>query len=82
MLKKKLNDEANSIKDKLWKIKTSHTGEDRILDYCFEGVKSSKDKLFEKIKDITKGNQSTRSIDDLKKELSKIGENTQEKYHK
>ncbi|WP_334086322.1 AAA family ATPase [Helicobacter typhlonius] len=77
-LEKKLNDEANSIKDKLWKIKTSHTGGDRILDYCFEGVKSSKDKLFEKIKDITKGNQSTRSIDDLKKELSKIGENTQE----
>ncbi|WP_416831118.1 AAA family ATPase, partial [Helicobacter ganmani] len=77
-LEKKLNDEANSIKDKLWKIKTLHTGGDRILDYCFEGVKSSKDKLFEKIKDITKGNQSTRSIDDLKKELSKIGENTQE----
>ena len=77
-LEKKLNDEANSIKDKLWKIKTSNTGGDRILDYCFEGVKSSKDKLFEKIKDITKGNQSTRSIDDLKKELSKIGENTQE----
>ena len=77
-LEKKLNDEANSIKEKLWEIKTSHTGGDRILDYCFEGVKSSKDKLFEKIKDITKGNQPTRSIDDLKKELSKIGENTQE----
>ena len=77
-LEKKLNDEANSIKDKLWKIKTSHTGGDRILDYCFEGVKSSKDKLFEKIKDITKGNQPTRSLDDLKKELSKIEENAQE----
>ncbi|WP_297570799.1 AAA family ATPase [uncultured Helicobacter sp.] len=77
-LEKKLNDEANSIKDKLWKIKTSHTGGDRILDYCFEGVKSSKDKLFEKIKDITKGNQPTRSLDDFKKELSKIEENAQE----
>ena len=77
-LETELNDKTNSIKGKLWQIKTSHTGGDRILDYCFEGVKNSKDKLFEKIKDIAKGNQPTRSIEDLKKDLSQIAENTQE----
>jgi len=32
--------------DEIWKIKTTYTGGDRVLEYCLEGLKGQKDKLF------------------------------------
>ncbi|MDD2790350.1 MAG: AAA family ATPase [Sulfurimonas sp.] len=67
--KKKLSDVAETI----WEIKTTFSGGDRILDYCLEGVKGSKDSLFNHIKSLIKSPiKPTKTTDDLKNEVSKI----------
>lgn len=67
--KKKLSETTK----KIWNIKTTFSGGDRILDYCLEGVKGSKDGLFNHIKSLVKpSNKPTKITDDLKKEISKI----------
>ncbi|UXC28776.1 AAA family ATPase [Aliarcobacter butzleri] len=67
--KKKLSEAT----EKIWNIKTTFSGGDRILDYCLEGVKGSKDALFNHIKSLAKPLiKPTKTTDDLKKEISKI----------
>lgn len=67
--KKKLS----GVTEEIWKIKTTFSGGDRILDYCLEGVKGSKDSLFNYIKSLVKAsNKPTKTTDELKKEISKI----------
>ncbi len=67
--KKKLSETT----EKIWNIKTTFSGGDRILDYCLEGVKGSKDALFNHIKSSAKPlTKPTKTTDDLKKEISKI----------
>lgn len=67
--KKKLSD----ISDEIWKIKTNFSGGDRILDYCLEGVKGSKDSLFNHIKSLLKPEtKPLKTTNDLKKEISQI----------
>ncbi|MGE4509479.1 MAG: AAA family ATPase [Sulfurimonadaceae bacterium] len=67
--KKKLSEAT----EKIWNIKTTFSGGDRILDYCLEGVKGSKDSLFNHIKSLVKPSlKPTKTTDDLKKEISKI----------
>ncbi|QIR78987.1 AAA family ATPase [Sulfurospirillum diekertiae] len=67
--KKKLSEST----EKIWNIKTTFSGGDRILDYCLEGVKGSKDVLFNHIKSLAKPLIKPAKItDDLKKEISKI----------
>lgn len=59
--------------DEIWKIKTTFSGGDRILDYCLEGVKGSKEALFNHIKLLKKPlEKPKKSTDDLKKEISQI----------
>ena len=68
--KKKKFSEAT---EKIWNIKTTFSGGDRILDYCLEGVKGSKDSLFNHIKSLVKPSlKPAKATDDLKKEISKI----------
>jgi hypothetical protein len=67
--KKKLSE----VTKKIWNIKTTFSGGDRILDYCLDGVKGSKDSLFNHIKPLVKPSlKPTKTTDDLKKEISKI----------
>ncbi|MDK9694628.1 MAG: AAA family ATPase, partial [Sulfurimonas sp.] len=67
--KKKLSETT----EKIWNIKTTFSGGDRILDYCLEGVKGSKDALFNHIKSLAKPlTKPTKTTDDLKNEISKI----------
>lgn len=67
--KKKLS----GVTEEVWKIKTTFSGGDRILDYCLEGVKGSKDSLFNYIKSLVKpSDKPTKTTDELKKEISKI----------
>lgn len=67
--KKKLSEAT----EKIWNIKTTFSGGDGILDYCLEGVKGSKDSLFNHIKSFAKPSlKPTKTTDDLKKEISKI----------
>ncbi|MBK2266513.1 AAA family ATPase [Francisella philomiragia] len=69
--KKKRN--LSEATEKIWNVKTTFSGGDRILDYCLEGVKGSKDVLFNHIKSLVKlPTKPIKTIDDLKKEISKI----------
>ncbi|MFZ2783711.1 MAG: AAA family ATPase [Sediminibacterium sp.] len=63
----------------VWKIKTDYSGGDRVLEFCLEGYKGSKDSLFTHVSQLAKPtSKPTKSIDDLKNELQSIsGENAQ-----
>ncbi|MDD7401700.1 MAG: AAA family ATPase [Eubacteriales bacterium] len=43
---KEHTESSDQIKEKIWEIKTDYSGGDRVLEFCLEGLKSSKDKLF------------------------------------
>ena len=48
--------------NRFWQIKTQYTGGDRVLEYCFTGLKSSKELLL------------NHSIDQLKEEIQRLNE--------
>lgn len=73
----KLQDNADSIdqrktiaENNIWAIKTEYTGGDRVFEYCLEGLKGQKEKLFNflvtQAKPVVK---PTTTIDQLKDEL-------------
>jgi wobble nucleotide-excising tRNase len=81
-----LETEKNSISKKfekakqtVWKIKTDYSGGDRVLEFCLEGHKGSKDNLFNHIQGLTKPtDKPTKNIEALKNEVQAImGENAQ-----
>lgn len=83
---KELDAEKSAIRKKfenakqtVWKIKTDYSGGDRVLEFCLEGHKGSKDNLFNHIQGLTKPTEKpTKSIEDLKNEVQAImGENAQ-----
>jgi wobble nucleotide-excising tRNase len=47
--KKALEEEQDQIIGKVFDIKRKYSGGDRVLDYCLDGVMSSKDKLYERL---------------------------------
>ena len=56
--------------DLIWKIKTQYTGGDRVLDFCFTGLKGSKETLFHHVISVKLlPNASTEDIDQIKKEI-------------
>ena len=62
-----------AAKDKVWELKSKYYGGDRVLDYCLEGVKSSKANLFTRVKDtIVNPDEELRPIDVLKQELVQL----------
>ncbi|HTG64743.1 MAG TPA: AAA family ATPase [Flavobacterium sp.] len=76
-----INQKAENAKNTLWKIKTDYSGGDRVLEFCLEGYKGSKDNLFNYIIELPKPNQKpTKSIDDLKKDLQSISGDNAEKH--
>ncbi|TYP99238.1 wobble nucleotide-excising tRNase [Tenacibaculum adriaticum] len=76
-ISKKLENAKNTI----WKIKTDFSGGDRVLEFCLEGHKGSKDNLFNHIQGLTKPNDKpAKSIDDLKNEVQEIMGDNAQKY--
>ncbi|MEO6136326.1 MAG: AAA family ATPase [Ginsengibacter sp.] len=77
--KSSLNQKQNTAKDTVWKIKTDYSGGDRVLEFCLDGYKGSKDNLFSHIIGVTKPTaKPTKSIEDLKIDLQSIsGDNSQ-----
>jgi DNA repair exonuclease SbcCD ATPase subunit len=73
------NNNENKVKNKIWEIKSDYTGGDRVLEYCLEGLKGNKDKLFKHLIDIEKHQvKPDKIVSDLKKDLEAItGENAQ-----
>jgi wobble nucleotide-excising tRNase len=66
-------------KNKIWEIKTSYTGGDRVLEFCLDGLKSDGKKLLAFVEELTKpDNQPTKTIKMLKEDVqSLVGDNAQ-----
>ena len=61
--------------NRFWQIKTQYTGGDRVLEYCFTGLKSSKELLLNHIVGLAKpSNKLVDSIDQLKEEIQRLNE--------
>ncbi|WP_077462236.1 AAA family ATPase [Rodentibacter caecimuris] len=85
---KKKNDERDNLKnlfdnqkkqtiDTIWEIKTQYSGGDRVLEYCLDGVKNSKENLFKYISNITKpSTEPAKNIEEIKREVSIFKEDT------
>ncbi len=65
--------------DKIWEVKKTFTGGDRVLEFCLDGLKGKKEKLFNHILAISKPDQKPdQNTDKLKKEVESLqGENAQ-----
>lgn len=73
-IKEKLETSKHSCQDNLWEIKQKHTGGDRVLEYCFPGLKQ-KAALMGHLLSIQKPDLvSIRSIDEIKKEIQSLNE--------
>lgn len=62
-----------------WEIKGTYTGGDRVLEFCLEGLKGKKEKLFNHISAIAKPSQKpNKTTEQLKKEVEALqGDNAQ-----
>ena len=79
--KSNITQKRNTAKDTVWKIKTDYTGGDRVLEFCLEGYKGSKDSLFDYIVDLPKPEaKPIKNIDDLKSDLQSISGDNAQKY--
>lgn len=77
--KTSINKKLENAKNIVWKIKTDFSGGDRVLEFCLEGHKGSKDNLFNHIVSLKKSTEKpAKSIDELKNSVQAImGENAQ-----
>lgn len=64
-----------------WEIKTKYSGGDRILEFCIEGLKSNKAKLFEHLQKLTKPTEKPlKTIEEIKKETELISGEEAQRY--
>lgn len=79
ILKQDYRNKKNQTENKVWEIKGNYTGGDRVLEFCLEGLKGKKEKLFEHIISISKPEtKPEKSIEIIKKEVQALtGENAQ-----
>jgi len=67
------NKTKENILNEIWNIKEKYTGGDRLLDYCLEGLKGKKERLFDYLCSIKKPeNKPKETIEDLKSSLKSI----------
>ena len=79
LLQKNESDDWNAVKAKFanrfWQIKTQYTGGDRVLEYCFKGLKSSKESLLNYIIGLAKpSREPINSIEQLKEKIQRLNE--------
>lgn len=80
-LNNRLNEKKQNAENKTWEIKTNYAGGDRVLEYCLEGLKGQKDKLFSHIISIAKSEQKpVKTTNQLKKEVEAIQGGDAQKY--
>lgn len=65
--------QRQSAVDEVWSIKTTYTGGDRVLEYCLDGLKGNKEKLFNHLIEITKpAEEPSKAVSQLKHEVSEL----------
>lgn len=66
-------DQKQKAVNEVWKIKSTFTGGDRVLEYCLDGLKGKKDTLFEHLHSIAKpDNQPEKSVQAIRKEVEAL----------
>jgi wobble nucleotide-excising tRNase len=76
-----INQKQEIAKNVVWKIKTDYSGGDRVLEFCLDGYKGSKDSLYNHILGLTKPTvKPIKCVDDLKSELQSISGNNAQKH--
>lgn len=79
--KSSINQKQENAKNAVWKIKTDYSGGDRVLEFCLDGYKGSKDNLFNHIVGLAKPSaKPAKGIDDLKNDLQSISGDNAQKY--
>ncbi|MFN3444416.1 MAG: AAA family ATPase [Bacteroidia bacterium] len=79
--KSAINQKQETAKNTVWKIKTDYSGGDRVLEFCLDNLKGSKDSLFNHIVSLNKPTaKPIKSIDDLKSDLQSISGDNAQKY--
>ncbi|HCU83818.1 MAG TPA: hypothetical protein DGR15_00270 [Methylophilus sp.] len=59
--------------DKVWEIRTTYSGGDRVLEYCLQGLMGRKESLFDYIQNVKKPDQEpTKTIQLIKDEVEKL----------
>ena len=72
---------STEIKEYTWEIKTKYTGGDRVLEFCLEGLKSDKSKLFDHIRAISNDSKTPdKTIQQLKDEAQEISKENASTY--
>ena len=61
--------------EEVWNIKKTYTGGDRVLEYCLEGLKGQKEKLFAHLQGIPKPTEEpNKTIQAIRKEVGALKE--------
>lgn len=78
---KQLRAKKEKLENKLWEVKINYAGGDRIFEYCLDGLKGKKETLSNHILTIRKqADEPTKTIEELKKELTIITGDKAQKY--
>ena len=67
------NKEYQTYVDRIWEVQRTYTGGDRVLDYCLEGYKRSKEVLFAFVASLPKPTEEpSYTIDSLKEQVQQL----------
>jgi len=76
-------DQKKKAVNEVWKIKTTYTGGDRVLEYCLDGLKGQKEKLFFHLQEISKPSiEPERDIQTLRKDVEALKGDTAQPHQR
>ena len=76
-----ISEKITASQNVAWKVRTDYSGGDRILEFCLDNLKNSKEKLFNYLATIPKPvTEPPKSVKDLKNELESISGDNSKKY--
>ncbi len=78
---KSIADKKSNSENTIWEIKTNYSGGDRVLEFCLDGLKGKKHKLFDHILSIQKPTtKPSKTIEELKNNVQSLQGNDAQKY--
>lgn len=73
LLEEEVKNAFTAIQNKVWEIKTKYAGTSSPFDYCLEGLKGEKIRLYNYIKDVQKSTDPPkRTIDEIKADIEEL----------